>query len=759
MTTGADPLVLFMPSGRRGRFPRGTPVIEAARTLGVYVESVCGGRGICGRCQIEIAEGVFAKHKIVSAVDHLSAWSAKEARYAAKRPFPPGRRLSCSVTIQGDLVVDLPTGMAINSAVVRKAVDTRDFARDPAIRLLYVEVAEPDMHAPLGDLDRIFAALERDWDVAAPIVDPAILPEVQAILRRGGWKVTCAIALDRDDERPRLMGLYPGLKNEAYGIAVDIGSTTIALHLSSLLSGATIASAGAPNPQIRFGEDLMSRVSYVMMNPQGRPQMTVAVRAAIQALIEEVAAEARIATADIMDCVFVGNPIMHHLFLGIDPTELGQAPFALAVSGAVAVPASDLDLTLHPAARAYLLPCIAGHVGADAAAVTLSEGPHRQDETMLIVDVGTNAEIVLGNRSRLLAASSPTGPAFEGAEISSGQRAAPGAIERVRIDPATLEPRFKVIGVETWSHEPGFAEAARAVGVTGICGSGIIEVIAEMFLAGIVTEDGVIDGALAARSPRIVREGRTFAYVLHETTDQTIRVLQTDIRAIQLGKAALYAGIKLLMDRFAVPPAPAVPPPPPAPAAVPDDLPPDLDPAEAPALADALFAAQAGRATEPAVPLPPPLPVPETSATAAPIRIDRIALAGAFGSFIEPRYAMILGLVPDCDLAKCGSIGNAAGAGARMALLNRAYRREIEATVTRIAKIETALEPDFQRHFVAAMAFPNKLDAYPELCRVQPLPNRSADGSVVANRPDTGGSPVGDGRRRRAGSRARERQA
>ncbi|MBC6716142.1 DUF4445 domain-containing protein [Aurantimonas sp. DM33-3] len=182
-------------------------------------------------------------------------------------------------------------------------------------------------------------------------------------------------------------------------------------------------------------------------------------------------------------------------------------------------------------------------------------------------------------------------------------------------------------------------------------------------------------------------------------------------------------------------------------------------PGRGPALADALFAAQAGRAAEPAIPLPPPLPVPETAATAAPIRIDRIALAGAFGSFIEPRYAMILGLVPDCDLAKCGSIGNAAGAGARMALLNRAYRREIEATVTRITKIETALEPDFQRHFVAAMAFPNKLDAYPELCRVQPLPNRGADGSVVSKRPDIGGSPVGDGRRRRAGSRARERQA
>ncbi|MEC5290756.1 ASKHA domain-containing protein [Aurantimonas sp. C2-6-R+9] len=685
--TQQDPLVLFMPSGQRGRFAKGTLVIEAARSLGVYVDSVCGGRGICGRCQIEVAEGIFAKHKITSAADHLSAWSAKEERYAAKRGLKPGRRLSCSTTIEGDLVIDLPSDMAVNAAVVRKAVDTREFPRDPAIRLLYVEVVEPDMHAPLGDLDRIFVALEKDWGISAPIVDPGILPHVQKTLRDGAWKVTCAIAQDRDDERPRLMGLYSGLKNEAYGIAVDIGSTTIALHLSSLLSGATIASAGTPNPQIRFGEDLMSRVSYVMMNPGGRPEMTKAVREAIQRLVEEVATETNVDTADIMDCVFVGNPIMHHLFLGIDPTELGQAPFALAVSGALAVPASDLDLSLHPAARAYLLPCIAGHVGADAAAVTLSEGPHRQDETMLVVDVGTNAEIVLGNRQRLLAASSPTGPAFEGAEISSGQRAAPGAIERVRIDPETLEPRFKIIGVDGWSDDPGFAAAAQSTGVTGICGSGIIEVIAEMFLAGIITEDGIIDGSLAARSSRIVPEGRTFAYVLHATSARTISILQTDVRAIQLAKAALYAGIKLLIDKF-------------------------------------------GAAGE--------------SDT-----IDRIALAGAFGSFIEPKYAMVLGLVPDCNVEKCGSVGNAAGAGARMALLNRSYRREIEAVVKRIQKVETALEPAFQDHFVAAMAFPNKRDAYPELVKVQRLPNRDAEGRPIRR----SGEAEGDAPRRRRGGR------
>ncbi|MEO0910229.1 MAG: ASKHA domain-containing protein, partial [Pseudomonadota bacterium] len=491
MSNSQEPLVLFMPSGKRGRFPKGTPVIDAARDLGVYVESVCGGRGICGRCQVEVQEGQFAKHGITSSNDHISAFGAKEKRYAEKRELKEGRRLSCSSTIEGDLVIDIPQDGQINAAVVRKVDDGRVIERNPAVQLCYVEVEEPDMHKPLGDLDRLKEALERDWGWQDLMVDSHLLPRIQKKLREGEWKVTVAIHKDLDTSRPSIIAIHPGLKNEAYGIACDIGSTTIAMHLVSLLSGQTIASSGAPNPQIRFGEDLMSRVSYVMMNPDGREAMTVAVRAALNALIENVCTEARVEPKDILDLVFVGNPIMHHLFLGIDPTELGGAPFALAVSGAVHNWASDLDLIVNKGARVYVLPCIAGHVGADAAAVTLCEGPHRQDSQMLVVDVGTNAEIVLGNAQRTVAASSPTGPAFEGAEISCGQRAAPGAIERVRIDPETLEPKIRVIGAEMWSDEPGFEAAVEQIGVTGVCGSAIIEVIAEMYLAGIISEDGV----------------------------------------------------------------------------------------------------------------------------------------------------------------------------------------------------------------------------------------------------------------------------
>jgi uncharacterized 2Fe-2S/4Fe-4S cluster protein (DUF4445 family) len=496
-----DHLVLFMPSGKRGRFPTDTPVLDAARQLGVHVESVCGGRGICGRCQVDVQEGVFAKHGITSSNEHISPFGGNEVRYAEKRDLKAGRRLSCSAKILGDLVIDIPQDAVVNAQVVRKDSDGRVIERNPAIHMCYVEVEEPDMHKPLGDLDRLLMAIEADWGFKGLAIDAYLYGQVQQVLRKGDWKVTAAVHEPVDGGPATLIALYPGLKNEAYGIACDIGSTTIAMHLSSLLSGRTLASSGTSNPQIRFGEDLMSRVSYVMMNPEGREGMTVAVREAINGLIDKVCKEGEIERGDVLDAVFVGNPIMHHLFLGIDPTELGGAPFALAVSGAVNVKSSEIDIPLNPGARVYMLPCIAGHVGADAAAATLTEGPHRQDEMMLLVDVGTNAEIVLGNSARTVAASSPTGPAFEGAEISCGQRAAPGAIERIRIDPETLEPRYRVIGIEPWSDEPSFDEAAKKVGVTGVCGSGIIEIIAEMYLAGIITEDGVINGDLAARSP------------------------------------------------------------------------------------------------------------------------------------------------------------------------------------------------------------------------------------------------------------------
>ena len=655
--------VVFTPSGKRGEFDDGASVLEAARILGVDLNSVCGGRGICGRCQVDVAEGDFAKHAIHSSVDHVTPSGAVEARFASKRgPLPPGRRLGCQARICGDLVIDVPPESQVHRQVIRKRAETHPIEIDPVVRLYYVEVREPDMHEPASDLRRLEEALHEQWGIGETHADLATLVGLQKALRAGQWKVTVALRKGRD-----IVAIMPGFAERAFGVAIDVGSTTIAAHLTDLMSGEVVASVGAMNPQIRFGEDLMSRVSYVMMNPGGDKELTRVVREAMDALIGDAAREAGVARGEILEVTLVGNPIMHHLVLGLDPTELGGAPFALAIDAAYEAPAHDLGLDIAPGAFVYALPCIAGHVGADTAGVVLAEGAHLRDELTLLVDVGTNAEIVFGNRERLFACSSPTGPAFEGAQISCGQRAAPGAIERVRIDRVTLEPKFKVIGCDLWSDEPGFAEATSTIAVTGVCGSGIIEVIAEMFLAGVVSEDGVIDGKLAGRTSRIEAVGRTFAYVLHEGAPRLL-IYQTDVRAIQLAKAALYAGAKLLMER----------------------------------------------------------------AGAAP---ERVTLAGAFGSHIDPLYAMTLGLIPDCDLSKVASAGNAAGTGARIALLNLAARAEIESVVRRIDKIETAIEPDFQRHFVAAMAFPNKEEAFPNLAQRIALPARK--------------EPSGEGGRRR----------
>ena len=646
----ADALIVFTPSGRRGRFPLGTNVLAAARALGVDVDSVCGGRAMCGRCQITVMEGDFAKHGVKSSAQHLSGVSETETNYAKRRSLAADRRLSCQAKIQGDLVIDVPSSSQVHRQVVRKAADEREITLNPVVSLHYVEVVEPDMHNPASDLQRLCIALEREWQLVDLECDLSLLQTLQPKLRAGKWAVTVAV-----HARKHIIAVWPGFHERAYGLAVDVGSTTIAMHLCDLLTGNVLATSGAMNPQIRFGEDLMSRVSYSMMHPEGAQQMTVAVRAALNELIADVAKAAAVTGDEILEAAIVGNPIMHHLLLGIDPVELGGAPFALCTDASVTVQASQLDLTLHPNARVYVLPCIAGHVGADTAGMILAERPDLRTELTLLVDVGTNAEIVLGNRDRLLACSSPTGPAFEGAQISGGQRAAPGAIERVRIDPKTLEPRFKIIGSDLWSDEPGFEAATASTGITGICGSGIIEVIAEMYLTGIISQDGVVIGSLAKRSPRVVRAGRTYSYVLHQGTT-TLQISQTDVRAIQLAKAALYAGIKLLMEHLGVE------------------------------------------------------------------QVDRIRLAGAFGAHIDVKYAMVLGMIPDCDLTHVTSAGNAAGAGARIALLDDKARTEIEELVRRVEKIETAIEPRFQQHFVEAMAIPHKTAPYEKLREVVTLP-------------------------------------
>src|SRR5258708_13941069 len=302
-----DAAIVFTPSGLRGRFPLGTPVLQAARALGVDVDSVCGGRGICGRCQVTQVEGEFAKHGMVSRNNHLSAFSEVEQAYSARKPMEAGRRLSCTAKILGDVVIDVPAESQAHRQIVRKAAEAVAIELDPAIRLHYVEVAEPDMHAPASDLRRLTEALEREWGLRSLECDLAAVQSLQVVLRKGGWQVTVAV----HDEKT-IIAVWPGFRDKAFGVAVDVGSTTISAHLCDLSSGEVVAAVGRMNPQIRFGEDLMSRVSYIMMNPGGEGDLIAAVRGAINELAAEAAQAAGIEPGDILEATFVGNPVMHH---------------------------------------------------------------------------------------------------------------------------------------------------------------------------------------------------------------------------------------------------------------------------------------------------------------------------------------------------------------------------------------------------------------------------------------------------------------
>ena len=655
---------VFMPSGRRGAFPPGTSVLDAARTLGVDLDSVCGGRAVCGRCQVRLSTGAFAKLDITSRVESLTATGETEQRYARIKGLEEGRRLGCQACLVGDVVIDVPEDSQIHRQMVRKSADEiRDLEIDPVVRLAYVELPKPSMEDQRSDLERLLAVLDTEWGLRNLVWDHGFLQALSSAMRAGDsyggdWQATVAVREERE-----LIAVWPGFKERAFGLAIDVGTTTVAGHLCALDTGEVMASAGIMNPQIRFGEDLMSRISYLQQNEGQAPELTKAIQKALSDLAEHVAKEAGIEVADIVEMAIVGNPTMHHLVLGIDPTQLGMEPFPLVTDAGLSVKVRDLQIAINPGAYAYFLPCIAGHVGADTAGVILSQAPHASNEMTLVIDVGTNAEIVLGSRNRLMACSSPTGPAFEGAQISCGQRAAPGAIERVRVDAETLRPRFKVIGSDLWSDEEGFIEDIARTGVTGICGSGIIEAIAELYLSGIVEPTGRMraKGKDVDGHPNFVKRGRNYDYVLYESPDRTISVVPADVRAIQLAKSACYSGTRLLMDRM------------------------EVD------------------------------------------SVDRIYLAGAFGSYIDVKYAMVLGMIPDCLLEKVSSAGNAAGTGARIALLSRAARAEIEKVIRTVEKVETAIEPKFQDYFVAAMNIPHASDPFPNLGTEVDLPGAAFD--------------------------------
>ena len=650
--------IVFTPSGIRGRVKKGTTILEAAQKFSVDLNSICGARGRCSKCQVELTFGEFNKLNIHSKETNVSERNETELIYRTKFHLSEERRLGCQTKILGDLVVDVPEDSQIHKQIIKKETNLRDFSLNTSVKAFYVQVSEPQLDSLESDFERLKISLKDDWNIQGVTCSVRVLKDLQEKLRRGNWGITVLLYY-KENTVPEIVDIHSGYSEiPAFGVAIDLGSTSIAATLCDLNSGKIVGSMGIMNPQIRYGEDVMSRVSYCMMEEKGLATLNNSVIQGINELTRKIAEKHGIKLDSVFEIVFVANPIMHHLLLGIDPKELGQAPFPLAFSDSLNIKSEDIGIILNPESYVYTVPCIGGHVGADAASVLIAEQPQKlKDTTTLLIDIGTNAEILLAKGEEIFACSCPTGPALEGAQISSGQRAAPGAIERVRIDPITKEPRFKVIGCEQWSNEEGFSENVSGVGVTGICGSGIIEAVAEMRLAGLLDANGLIGSAAQTGSNRCTSSERTNSYLLYSDDKVSLSITNMDIRAIQLAKAALHASFKILLEKSRV------------------------------------------------------------------NRIDSILLAGAFGSQISPEHALIIGLVPDAQVSQIVASGNSAGAGAIIALLDVSSRREISSLVRKVHKIETAVEPSFQKHFVEGSAFPDNGSSHPELFKLKELPN------------------------------------
>lgn len=668
--------VVFQPLGRQGDVPVGMTLLEAARRMGVEIESICGGHQTCRKCKVLVENGDFAKHGIRSRADHLTPRGERELSSAERFNFEPNARMSCACQVLGDLVIFVPEESQTRKQVVRKAAGVeRPITVDAAMRLYFVELPPAEIKDHRGDWERLRDTLHDVHELSVDDVDLTVLRKLQPVLAAANRAVTVTVWNGQE-----VIDVRPGFHDDLYGIAVDVGTTTVAGHLCHLRTGEVLATASRMNPQVPFGEDLMSRVSYAMLHDDGTERMHTAIIEGLNGLANDLCTEAQISPDEVVEMVLVGNTTMHHLLLGVNPRELGGAPFSLVMHSALDVKARELGLRIAPGGNIHFPPCEAGHVGADNVGVLVAEAPYNQDANVLILDIGTNGELLLGNRQRVLSASSPTGPAFEGAQIHHGMRAAAGAIERVRIDPAKLAVKYKLIGREEWIESdvgelrnstptpPPHSDLSPAerrrrkreailnptLRPSGICGSGIIEVIAELFLAGLIAPNGRF---VEIEHPRLrtgLGEGGGKAeFVLawpHETsTGRAITIHSDDVRAIQLGKAALYAGAKLLMRRL------------------------------------------------------------ELSA------VDRIVLAGGFGSYIDPFHAMVLGLIPNCELSRVQAVGNAAGDGARMILLDRNKRVEAQWAARWVTYIETAVEPTFQEEFVAALDIPHASDSFDHL--------------------------------------------
>ena len=633
--------VIFQPSGSRGAVEKGRTVREAAQELGVDIESVCGGKKTCGKCKVQIQEGFFEKFGIDSQMKNLSPLKEDEKKHLKREDIKKNYRLSCTAKIQGEVLVFVPEESRGGGQIVRKAAGDIKVEIDPVIKKYCVNLKPATLEEPEGDLERLLGELKSSHGLENISIDYLVLRELPDIIRADEWKVTVTIRNDVE-----IVKVEPGHNDRRVGLAIDIGTTTVVGYLTELETGEVIAVDSMMNPQVSHGEDVMSRITYAMTQEDGLGRMHRAIIEGLSRIIDNVTSEAGLTPEDILELVIVGNTCMHHILLNINPEPVGLSPFPPALHHSIDIKARDLGLNTSKGAYVHVLPIEAGFVGADNMGVVVAIRPEKQEKMLLIIDIGTNGEIVLGNNKKLLSTSCATGPAFEGAQIKYGMRAAPGAIERVKIDPKTLEVKYKVIGKTDWHTK------VQDVNARGICGSGIIEVVAEMYKTGIIKKTGNFNTEL--NSPRLRKdENGQYEFVLawkEETSiEKDITVTLGDIRAIQLAKGALYTGCKILMKRHGI------------------------------------------------------------------TKVDKVILAGAFGSYIDKEASMVMGMFPDCDLDKVVAVGNAAGDGARVALLSRKSREEANETARQIKYIELTVDPSFQTEFMEAMHFPHMKDKFPHV--------------------------------------------
>ncbi len=671
-------MVIFQPSGRRGEVPKGTNLIEASRLLGVDIEALCGEKKVCGKCIVRIEEGNFEKYGVVSGMKNTSAWQPEvESKFINAENQAKGYRLACVSKVEGDLLVFVPEESRAGKQVVSKAARDIKIDWDPAVRLYYVQVVKPTFEDCLGDFERVCKALAREYGLPEVLeVDIQTLRKLPCALRDGNYCVTVSVWNDKE-----VIRVQPGKVEHAYGIAIDVGTTTVAGYLCDLTNKDVINTASMMNPQCKYGEDVMARITFHMTTPDGLQRMSDDIVEGVNELIAKAIAEThpplkkvkkkkgdtgpdefvevpeegktyrRIKMEDVEDITIGFNTAMHHIFLGLDPQFVGMAPFPPVIHHSMDIRARDLGIKVNPSTYVFVLPNEAGFVGADNVGVLICEEPYKSDEIQLIIDIGTNGELVLGNRHKLISSSCATGPALEGAQLSYGMRAAPGAIERINIDPGTFEVDYKVIGRDAWRK---FSEP-HEMKAKGICGSGILDVLAELYSSGVITKTGVFNKKVLKDHPRFRKNADTgqpefiLAFKEESSIDKDIVITQKDIRQIQLAKGALYAGCKLMVKRMGVE------------------------------------------------------------------KVDRVKIAGAFGTHVDRTKALIMGLFPDCEIEKIEGVGNAAGDGCRAALLNVKKRSEANWCSRNVEYIELTVEPTFEQDFMEAMQLPHMTDEFPHL--------------------------------------------